>query len=183
MHPEVEGAIKSIYRRFASECPDLFEHSIVAGGAIRDSLLNKPVKDIDIFVPWHRDNVDKHVAAYANMGVWLTRNTDRVTADDEKYPDQHIYVYNVPTLGFVPVQIICDTRAKTRSSILANFNVGISQVYFDPIKNKIVKSRMFTKSLEDKIFYYRSKNVYDAKYCMRIWDKYEDVLMTAHSLP
>ena len=33
------------------ELLELISHGVVAGGAVRDTILNKPVKDIDIYIP------------------------------------------------------------------------------------------------------------------------------------
>lgn len=81
----------------------------VAGGAVRDSLLNKPIKDIDVFYEGelehykvnkffkhHMMEFEEAIVAYETNNEWQVKY-GKLTLEDCAYPIQLIKVVNFPT--------------------------------------------------------------------------------------
>jgi len=158
---QIEIEIIAIYKFFAQECPYLFNHSIVAGGAIRDSLLGVEVKDIDIFVPWGIKTGSKDLGNNGVNGLvspFLNRYTEQNY--DLDYEETGFTVYNVQdtvlrSMGVThPVQIIFKNNVDEKFDIVKDFPISLSRVYFDPVENKIVRSKAYSKSVTTGIVLY-----------------------------
>lgn len=144
--------IKDVYRDLLTIDKDFYlENSIVAGGAIRDTLLNKPVKDIDIFVRCHKKGYTKITRGYTKITkdfsrYFLRQPTRRVNKISEDYDGEDEFtVYNI--VGYaLPVQMMFMHTPASNESILMDFPCSISRVAFVPKNNKILKSPTFDVS-------------------------------------
>ena len=61
------------------EIQQYFPGAVIAGGALRDLLSDKPIKDVDIFVPLHLDYVGTPDIAYEY--IWKIFEGDKIDID------------------------------------------------------------------------------------------------------
>ena len=142
--------------------------SIVAGGAIRDIIFNKPIKDIDIFIPTH---CVMHKWKAQNPLHTLYKMGFRRKGGDE-YDDEDFETYE--SLSYdMPVQLI-KSKFSTPKQILLDFPVSISRVYWSPADNKIHKSEGFKKSQRTKEIFinHNGPDTRAYKYGIRLTEKY-----------
>lgn len=174
-----EQALRSIqffYRIINNKYPLLFPHMFVAGGAVRDTIFNKEIKDIDIFIP-----IRFNFSSEANNQFIHFIKTCCTPVCDREY-DSDFVVYSL-TDTFAKIKLVLDNIQiivrydhNNIEDVVKNFPVSISRVYFDHMNNKVVKSKAFIKSQETRTVYYKIATKQDMKYINRIRDKYYELL-------
>ena len=159
---------KDVYKHFIErDCPTLLNNSCVAGGAIRDAIYNKEIKDIDIFVPikeFSHPNME-------SLGSQLGRLNLKLVADPN-YKDNNTMVYELS--GFdLPVQIILKKDCYDYADVVRNFPASVSRCYFHPQENKVVTLNSFNATkYTGKVF---CTNDIKPEYLDRLKAKYKEM--------
>jgi len=171
-----EDIVKQVYTKLITEVSPLFyQHSIVAGGYLRDWDHGRPVKDLDIFIPQcalHHKELSKLIEN-VNEHSQITR-----VHDDGEYDEDDVAVYNMSGCA-LPVQIIFDINARSKDSVIQNFHNSLSRIAFNPATNKIIKYPAYKKAVLTKINLYQKSTEPDnverlLKYKSRMVTKYPD---------
>ncbi len=144
----------------------IIKQTIVAGGAIRDTILEREIADIDVFVPsgsiMSKWPCEEDGNILWNMGFRAMINDDYGVGTK---------VYENRTKYDLPVQIIMH-KEPTPSRIISAFPVSISRVYWSPKDNRIWKAPSFNNSVKRKVVFYRSDT--NKNYIGKIKEKYGD---------
>jgi hypothetical protein len=130
----------------------------VAGGAIRDMLLQKPVSDIDVFYVG-----DIKTAALLNY-------FKEAKATNQSYPDGFTVTHTVALGGLpVPIQLI---QVKDIEKHIETFPTPMSRVQYSHANGLSGVDLDFTHNVVQKEFVWDSK--VDMPYYDKIKDKYSD---------
>jgi len=145
--------VKQVYKKLITEVSPLFyKYSIVAGGYLRDWDHDRPIKDMDIFIP-QQGMLDDEKADLINA-VGDHKDIQYVGGEDGDYDDEDIAVYNMK--GFaLPVQIIFDIEANTKMEVVSKFHNSLSKIFFNPVTNDVVKFNEYRIATKSKINVYR----------------------------
>ncbi|MCA8110265.1 hypothetical protein [Burkholderia cepacia] len=108
---------------------------LIAGGAVRDHILGKPVKDIDVFVAHDPDVVSKLQAAFGVLHVNPSLAAEYI---GEAGQSEVSHVYEVsfgddpfdPDLGHVPVQVIALAPGMDPLDRVKHHDFGICQCWY-----------------------------------------------------
>lgn len=108
----------------AAKAAAFFPHCVIGGGAVRDTLLGGPVKDIDLFVDTRgltRKQFDQKVAAFAERvgGTLKEHSAPSVDAED-LHTTYHIH-WAGPVIEVLPVSRCVFTD-------VFDYDFGISQI-------------------------------------------------------
>lgn len=121
--------------------------AIIAGGAIRDLYHNKPINDIDIYVPNLPDLTDseeywRNVFDIKNIGMYSTDYIKHLGEDEESYEEKnHIglvwevrtgkFLYNIIVVDLEPIEYV--TRF---------FDIGLCKAYCDGTRVRLTADFM-----------------------------------------
>lgn len=175
-----------IYLNSRNRGPSFF----IAGGAIRDSLFGKPVKDLDVFQWFYGGKTalgevaSKGLVHYTSAGIitgWdygISGRTKPFIAF-HKSPIPYgestefcsMYSSDVPgvNLILIPESPGVGELRKCILKFISNFPVSISQVAYLPSDDELIFTEDFAKSAETKVVKFR-----DGDYANRIYSKYSD---------
>lgn len=130
-------AIPQEWQDVLKEVQAVFPSAVIAGGALRDLMNNKPIKDVDIFVPIYEDYVGSLDAAYEavwNMFKGETINLDPASEyhSSELNTDRDIHAIFDLIRGplFEETQydiILC----KPEAALVHTFDINICQIIYD----------------------------------------------------
>lgn len=129
-----------VLRRVQQEVPE----AIVAGGCLRDAIMNRPINDIDVFVPQDQ-------AGRAAMAIYDT-HPKHVKTLHEAYMTFNSDVQRVSYYegeGVLPVNIIGVYQC-TPERQLERFDFGICRVAFDGMR--LWKDLAFDRDQRDETF-------------------------------
>jgi len=133
--------------------------TILAGGAVRDMILNKPVKDLDIFISTlHTTNAEEKFRrlAFKQKLSFINKSRDIVS---NHYPDNFV-VYDLVSLNgtelLKPVQIIFHN--KPVYNLVASFDYEFCRAYMKT-SGRIVTFNEFDYAIKTKICEYKSKPI------------------------
>jgi hypothetical protein len=130
----------------------------VAGGAIRDMLLQKPISDIDVF--YEGELNDKQLSAYFKQSK----------ATNQSYPDGYTVTHNVTLDGLpVPIQLI---QVKDIKKHIETFPTQMSRVWYSHADGLGGVDLDFVYSVKKNEFLWDSK--VDMPYYDKIKEKYSD---------
>lgn len=129
-------AIPSEWRDVLREVQEVFPSAVIAGGALRDSMWDKPVKDVDILVPVTFDYIGSLDAAYE--AVWnMFSGQDIVLDSQSQYgvkckedEDRDLYAIFKLTRGYKYDIILCTPDAAR----IETFDINICQISYDARK-------------------------------------------------
>lgn len=139
--------------------------SVLAGGALRDTIIGKPVKDYDIFIPcWDGvlPNGDALIGASGDYGTFEVFKVKHVN-----YADQHfdlIYVLPGETAGENFAQWVID-----------QFDFNISKVAYDPSTGLCFGDGFWTDVVEKCLTLARRRAGWE-RYYERLLEKFPDYL-------
>lgn len=127
-----------------------FPSAIVAGGAIRDYIFGKPIKDIDVFVSW-----DDWFTLAQYCGVSFTKILDRDSAIEAwslylEIPDVYCVYGVTPVDGELPVQIIVMKPGLTPVQRVDQLDFGFCQAYYDGGRKGIGITNHFAEDAQKK---------------------------------
>lgn len=111
-----------------------FPSAIVAGGAIRDYILGKPIKDIDVFVSY--EDTDQFM--FPSLVMANALNRDVLKEDWSTYmniPDV-LAVYSMTPYMELPVQIIVMKPGLSPVDRIDQLDFGICQVWYNGVTKK-----------------------------------------------
>lgn len=114
------------------------DNVILAGGAVRDYTLNKPIKDYDFFI--HGDP-ERNPMGVVKLG------------DDNEYYENNTYieaVYNAPFIDKALKVELIFTRCPCKEAI-KEFDYDICECYYDPMLEDFVYTKNFHKAVDTKI--------------------------------
>lgn len=106
---------------------------LIAGGAVRDHLLNRPVKDIDVFVPYSEDIEQKLQAAFGVLHVNPLISAEYAGAGGEV---EHVYEVAIssdpfePDGGRPPLQVIVLAPGLDPVDRARHHDFGICQCWY-----------------------------------------------------
>lgn len=141
-----------------------FVEPVVAGGAIRDMLLDKPVKDIDIF---YKGNLPDSVVKQL---FTIEAKYDKAYEESTfKVFYSKVFYNNVK----LPIQLI-ETKEDPRSIIIDDFGVNLSKVWLTRAGLVIPNEFLLDASLKILTFKPNCKQ----SYVERIIDKYPEYTCT-----
>jgi hypothetical protein len=107
--------------------------AVIAGGAVRDFLLGRPVKDIDVFLRSRGELEDERIvkAAYPNAGQ--LSEFDRAEYGIQMPELSSVWTNSDPDpfFGSEPVQLIFQNSDVTFTSLFQSFDYGLCRVGFD----------------------------------------------------
>lgn len=133
-------AIGNLYEK----CPTLKRYSIIAGGAIRDLVLNKPIRDIDIYIlevsSITKRIITKELREYFGL-VYLKKTFGT------GYSHGYIKTMFIKKLFGVEYNVIF-TTLQMYDKIIDKFDCSLSKLYYDPKKHKINYSTDFKISVQ-----------------------------------
>lgn len=130
-----------VLRRVQQEVPE----AIVAGGCLRDAIMNRPINDIDVFVP-------EDQAARAAMAIYETHPKHVKTLHEAYFTfnnDVRRVSYYEGGEGKLPVNIIGVYQC-TPEKQMERFDFGICRVAFDGIR--LWKDLAFDRDQRDETF-------------------------------
>lgn len=123
-------AIRSVY-------PD----AIVAGGAIRDLITGKPIKDIDVWVEWRRGQTDEDIACALRAALGWPRHEILIPSAVTEYAcvgDRFAQIRTVINFSMdgedgvaTPVQVVVLNRPVTMEAVLGRFDFGFCRAGYD----------------------------------------------------
>ncbi len=147
-----------------------FPKCVVAGGAIRDMLLQKPVSDIDVF--YEGTLVEKSLSNFFKQ----------VKGTNQSYPDGFTVTHTVEMPGIpVPIQLI---QVKDIEKHIYSFPTPMSRVWYDYEKGLQGVDMDFVTFVVSKDFMWDSK--VDMPYYDKLKEKYSDwkhVFLDPHDNP
>ena len=117
-----------------------FPHAFLAGGALRDLVFNKPVKDLDIFAPqvkWIDDDLDwlvlKTDPTLENQGYkMLPKDVVLTKQDSTDFAWKNIKGSDTYQKGDnIPVNVVVTDQSDTICRRLELFDYGICQIAYD----------------------------------------------------
>lgn len=117
-------------------------HPVIGGGAIRDSILNRPIKDVDVFLRAKDHNY--------SLDSELTKRI-RCSPQTLAYgrPDMHGAWDFIQQIETYPVQLIL-ADFEDLEDLAHTFDIGLSRATYDG--TRIYVSPEFTKDVQDKAF-------------------------------
>ncbi len=134
-----------------------YNKTVVAGGAVRDMLFNKPVDDIDVF---YEGELKEDM---------LKQYFPNVVTSDSVYPDGFNVTHNFMCDMFpVKVQLI---QVKDIAKHIDTFPSPLMRLYVDSDGIHGLDSTVFGDA-KDKVFFWDQK--VDLSYFLKIKDKYSD---------
>jgi len=98
---------------------------LIAGGAVRDHILNKPVRDIDVFVEYRADIEQRLEQAY---GIGCVNRM--MAAEYAGNEVKHVFEVMSDSLTDVPVQVIVLNEGLTPGDRAAHHDFGICQCWY-----------------------------------------------------
>lgn len=98
---------------------------LIAGGAVRDYILNKPVRDVDVFVEYRADIEERLEQAFGVDCV-----SRMVAADYAGNEVKHVFEILGDSLTDVPVQVIVLNEGLTPGDRAAHHDFGICQCWY-----------------------------------------------------
>ena len=159
------------------------EGSIIAGGAVRDTLIGADVRDIDVFVPirrWHSDIYNFKRGKIHPSDLYKV-TLDEFNLKSEDYPDMlHVHkTFVIPYKGW-PINVVIAIGSLTE--MVDQFPVGLSQCYY--VNGKIHTSTacdldisrntltIFTIRKKSPYIYQTPFRMHDLKYVAKIARKF-----------
>ena len=143
-------------------------HPVIGGGALRDHLLNRPIKDVDVFLrAKDHDNLDSELTK---------RIRPPLLAQLYGRPDMHgAWDFQQILEGF-QVQLIL-AEFETKEDLAHTFDLGLSRVTYD--ETGLYVTSEFDADAINKVFrVYRADNNYELKRTLRrierLSEKYPD---------
>lgn len=153
-------------------------HPVIGGGAIRDSILNRPIKDVDVFLRAKDHNY--------SLDSELTKRI-RCSPQTLAYgrPDMHGAWDFLQHIEGYPVQLIL-ADFEDLEDLAHTFDIGLSRVTYDG--ERIYVSPEFTQDAQDKAFRIRrADNRYELerslKRCQRHAEKYPEFHLDLSNIP
>lgn len=141
-----------------------FVEPIVAGGAIRDMLLNKPVKDIDVFYK-------------GNLPDSVVKQLFTIEAKYDKAYEESMFKVFYSKVFYkdvkLPIQLI-ETKDDPRTIVIDDFGVNLSKVWLTRAGLVIPNEFLLDASLQILTFKPNCKQ----SYVERIIDKYPEYTCT-----
>lgn len=128
---------------------------ILAGGALRDLSNSKPIKDVDIFLPYITQARFKCLREDTKFYLnWEWRSTWKESTDDDGELISHIRLKSVwevkiPSQNWV-YNIIELAEKYTTSELLSTFDFGLCQIGYDYKAKSIVGSSNFYTDYSNK---------------------------------
>ena len=167
-HDEALQTVKQFYKKTnAIDNGMMFNNSVVAGGAIRDTLLGKPIKDIDIFVLTSSWSSAQRLQ-FSSIINKLAFNC----VSDVDYEDANRIVYRNSDDFELPIDIILDKKHTSFKSLVAHFPASISRCMHTPKTNTVYTSKGFDATQKyNKILL---SNECSKEYVNRIKHKYPE---------
>jgi len=106
--------------------------AVLAGGSARDTLLGKPIKDYDIFMPIHRGDLQR---VFAQVGCIVGRELSGhlITHHGTEYQYGRPEVLAVLKIANLDVVLYDDRVGRTPDQIVRTFDCGLSQAWFDRV--------------------------------------------------
>jgi hypothetical protein len=126
----------------------LFEHSFLAGGAIRDSYFNKTPKDYDIFFK---------SATMADSFITLMDaliKSGQMRKVEFKFESQNTYSV---VINGKQVQFCKKKYSGDPVEVISNFDYTNSMAYYDVSKNVVYKSPLFIQACEERTLDFNEK--------------------------
>ncbi|SMG43374.1 hypothetical protein [Paraburkholderia susongensis] len=127
---------------------------LIAGGAVRDHLLNRPVKDIDVFVP-HSEGIQRKLQeAFGVLHVNPLISAEYAGAGGEV---EHVYEINIssdpfdPDAGRPPLQVIVLASGLDPEERARHHDFGICQCWYRG-NGQFGQTLAFTNDLMHKRF-------------------------------
>lgn len=161
---------------------------LIAGGAVRDTLFNKEVKDIDVFLTrsqWIADRLDPDFKLawwheIAMLEGWTTEHEHDGSSKDPEFQEFHnhnrnivaVYSYQHPEVS-IPYNFIVIDSDKDSREVLSDFDIGICQIGINPFGMAIM-TKAFRKDMENRTFTATREQASDrqAMRLQRLRDKY-----------
>lgn len=136
-------------------------NAIIGGGAIRDTLLNRPVKDIDIFL---NEDPDYCLTAIVRSLNGTGQYTDRTPVNGEY---TNLALADVPMKDLPPVQLIFIERDPVDD--VHDYDFGLSQCFMTP--KGICSTAYFASDFRMQRFTYMGSDKTDIKARKRSADR------------
>jgi len=105
-------------------------NTVLAGGAARDTILGKPIKDYDIFMPIHRENLQQ---VFAQVGCIVGRELSGhlITHHSAEYQYERPEMLAVLKIANLDVILYDDCAGRSPEQVVRTFDCGLSQAWFD----------------------------------------------------
>lgn len=166
---EWQGVLKSIR--------EVFPSAVIAGGALRDLFNERPIKDVDIFVPVIYDKegsldhlYEKVWDLFAGENITLDQNSVygiKTTEED----DRDLYaIFRLIRKDWSYDIILCDLGA----SKVENFDINLCQIAYDG--KELITTRAYWNAVQDKTLRVMNVNRTDRNKARleRLHQKYQD---------
>lgn len=188
MHSELTSKIPQEWKDILEAVQVYFPQAVIAGGALRDLYHDKPVKDIDIFIPvcCCEENL------YADQAFQLDPNFKTIATNvygqegNEAMPGfRCLYVIYRLTQYSIPVELIFIQAEEDGKNVSSAFDINICQVEYNG--NWVTTSIAFCLGVETKIITSCNVNRADRQEgrIRRMKDKYPEymVLIPEEDIP
>ena len=147
-HPAVQ--IPSDWKEVLQQIQVMFPSAIIAGGALRDLWHNKPIKDVDIFIPvidCDDDLFSAHIKSIDPQAIVIAASIYGQTATGDPTGLRYIHaVWQMLIKGTIYEVIFIQDR---NSDILEDFDISICQIGYDG--NSLKTTAAFNRSIFDKV--------------------------------
>lgn len=126
-------AIPQEWQDVLKQVQEVFPSAIIAGGALRDLMHGKPIKDVDIFIPVHLDYVGNMDNVYE--AIWdMFAGEDIIIDPDSQYgihkpqeADRDLYaIFKLNRRSKFDL-ILC----KPEAAVITTFDINICQITYD----------------------------------------------------
>lgn len=138
----------------------IFGMPFLAGGAVRDSLLDKPIRDWDIYFPFRKyDREDVSTIVTLLGAKWYTASSVSLVSDDDVYDKTYLYVR-----AWIPAPM--GTTLNTSVDLIfsgqdiTDFDHGICQCKLDFYPEaKLTTTRLFEECVQNHYHIIKQKNL------------------------
>jgi len=151
--------------------------AVLAGGAARDTLLGKPIKDYDIFIPIHRGGVQR-VLAHIGCIVGRELSGELITPQGTEYKYGRPEVLAVLKIANLDVVLYDELVGRSPDQIVRTFDCGLSQAWFDKV-GRVRTTDTFDYCRDTRRNYFRELNSQRVSRLARKFPEWEMVLFNS----
>lgn len=144
---------------------DKINDIFVAGGCVRDTITNKDISDIDIFISRKDFEIINKTVPY----IFEDKSVD--VGDDYCNPAYEFTCMSTTIYGEKVDFIVVEKTDAFR--VIHKFPVGLSQVRLSLKTKRLHGSSCFKKDLRNKTITLKEKTTYPSKYVQKIATKYK----------
>lgn len=163
--------IKGEYLKIFDEVSDFYDcRSYLCGGALRDTLLDRPVKDLDFFVPVNGPSGTKRMVNGIDQLLLTACNLEYIT-DDRGISSCYGFRHSLGVeVNIVFVRPRGEILGLSVEDLIGGFDFGINQVALDDT-GRWYSTAAFMTDFQNRTFTFNTNRMQDIDRSRRRWDR------------